>query len=196
MFEFDASKLIIIGIVALIVIGPKELPRVMRQVGLAVGKMRKLAGEFQSQFMEAMREADVAEIKAEAEKLANQAKIDVAFNPVAQVKAELSGAVRGFGEALPERLPPAETSNSLTPEAPTDVHAASEPEAALPAGEVAPAVEKPAEADRATQTVPSESLAQSLPHEALASEALAPKPLAPLPIEPVAPEHLPLRTSA
>ncbi|MGP0058121.1 MAG: Sec-independent protein translocase protein TatB [Beijerinckiaceae bacterium] len=192
MFEFDASKLIIIGIVALIVIGPKELPRVMRQVGLAVGKMRKLAGEFQSQFMEAMREADVAEIKAEAEKLANQAKIDVAFNPMAQVKAELSEAVRGFGEALPERLPPAETSNNLTPEAPTNVHGPSEPMAVLPAGEVAPAVEKPAEAGRAAQAVPSESL----PHEAPASEALAPKPLAPLPIEPAAPEHVPLRTSA
>lgn len=95
MFEFDAGKLVIIGIVALIVIGPKELPRVMRQVGLAVGKMRKLAGEFQAQFMDAMREADVADIKAEAEKLSQQAKIDLPFDPVAKVKSQISGALMG-----------------------------------------------------------------------------------------------------
>jgi sec-independent protein translocase protein TatB len=66
MFDFDAGKIIIIGIVALIVIGPKELPRVMRQIGQAVSKMRRMASEFQSQFMDAMNEADFAEIKAEA----------------------------------------------------------------------------------------------------------------------------------
>lgn len=65
MFEFDASKLIIIGIVALIVIGPKDLPRVLRQLGQAMGKMRRMAAEFQGQFMEAMREADVADARAE-----------------------------------------------------------------------------------------------------------------------------------
>jgi sec-independent protein translocase protein TatB len=95
MFEFDAGKFLIIGIVALLVIGPKELPRVMRTLGHAVGKMRKLAGEFQSQFMEAMREADVADLKTEAKKLADQAKIDVDFNPVSAVKSE-------FGKALNE----------------------------------------------------------------------------------------------
>ena len=47
-----------IGIVALIVIGPKELPRVMRQLGQAVAKMRRMAAEFRGQFMDAMREAD------------------------------------------------------------------------------------------------------------------------------------------
>jgi Sec-independent protein translocase protein TatA len=40
MFDFDPGKLIILGIVALIVIGPKELPRVMLQVGQAAAKMR------------------------------------------------------------------------------------------------------------------------------------------------------------
>jgi Sec-independent protein translocase protein TatA len=43
MFDFDAGKLIIVGIVALIVIGPKELPRVMLQVGQAAAKMRRMA---------------------------------------------------------------------------------------------------------------------------------------------------------
>jgi hypothetical protein len=61
MFDFDASKLIIVGIVALIVIGPKELPRVMLQVGQAAAKMRGMAAaEFRSQFMDAMREAEIS----------------------------------------------------------------------------------------------------------------------------------------
>ncbi|MGO9004843.1 MAG: twin-arginine translocase TatA/TatE family subunit [Beijerinckiaceae bacterium] len=178
MFEFDAGKLIIIGIVALIVIGPKELPRVMRQVGLAVGKMRKLAGEFQSQFMEAMREADVADIKAEAEKLANQAKIDVGFNPVAQVKAELTKALQGPNEVSPTRLPP-------------ETHAApSEPAASLPAGQGPSVAELPVEA--AAHSAP-----EALSPDHLAPESPAPKPAAALPSEqPAAPEPVPLRTSA
>lgn len=97
MFEFDPGKLIIIGIVALIVIGPKELPRVLRQLGQAVGKMRRMAAEFQGQFMEAMREADMADVKADVEKLAQSAKVGVPFNPLvnplADIKNELKSAI-------------------------------------------------------------------------------------------------------
>ncbi len=93
MFDFDAGKFIIIGIVALIVIGPKELPRLMRQLGQAVAKMRSMAAEFQGQFMEAMREADMADVKAEVDKLAQSAKIDASFNPVADIKGEIKEAI-------------------------------------------------------------------------------------------------------
>jgi sec-independent protein translocase protein TatB len=93
MFEFDAGKLIIIGIVALIVIGPKELPRVMRQVGHAVAKLRRLGAEFQAQFMEAMREADAEEMKADIRNLTESAKLDLGVNPLALAKAELTSAL-------------------------------------------------------------------------------------------------------
>jgi sec-independent protein translocase protein TatB len=93
MFDFDAGKFIIIGIVALIVIGPKELPRVLRQLGHAVGKLRRMAAEFQAQFMEAVREADMADLKADVAKLADDAKVDVAFNPLTDIKKELQGAI-------------------------------------------------------------------------------------------------------
>jgi sec-independent protein translocase protein TatB len=95
MFEFEAGKLVIIGIVALIVIGPKDLPRVLRQAGQAVAKLRRMAAEFQSQFMEAMREAELTDIKEEAAKLAASAKIDTAFNPVAELKSELTRVTGG-----------------------------------------------------------------------------------------------------
>jgi sec-independent protein translocase protein TatB len=93
MFDFDAGKLILIGIVALIVIGPKDLPRVLRELGRAVAKMRRMASEFQGQFMEAVREADMADIKGDVAKLAESARVDVPFNPVADIKNEITSAV-------------------------------------------------------------------------------------------------------
>jgi sec-independent protein translocase protein TatB len=93
MFDFDAGKLLILGVVALVVIGPKELPGVMRQVGQAVAKLRRMAAEFQSQFMEAMREAELDDLKKELASVQEAAKIDIDFNPVEDVKREMTAAV-------------------------------------------------------------------------------------------------------
>ena len=63
MFDIGWSELVVIAVVALIAIGPKELPGVLRMVGQWIGKARKMAGEFQGQFQEAMREAEMADLK-------------------------------------------------------------------------------------------------------------------------------------
>ena len=63
MFDIGWSELVVIAVVALIVIGPKELPGVLRMVGQWMGKARKMAAEFQGQFQEAMREAEMADLK-------------------------------------------------------------------------------------------------------------------------------------
>jgi sec-independent protein translocase protein TatB len=63
MFDIGGSELIVIAVVALIAIGPKELPGVLRMVGQWMGKARKMAAEFQGQFQEAMREAEMADLK-------------------------------------------------------------------------------------------------------------------------------------
>src|ERR1700740_1494200 len=103
MFDFDAGKLIIVGIVALIVIGPKELPRVMLQVGQAAAKMRRMAAEFHSQFMDAMREAEIDDIKFDVKRLTERAKADTGMDPLAQIKAEL---IQGIDSAeKPATLP-------------------------------------------------------------------------------------------
>lgn len=94
MFDlFDGSKLLVIGIVALIVIGPKDLPRVLRQVGQMVAKLRRMSREFQTQFMDAMREAELDDIRKDVEKAADSAKLGLDFNPVADIKREISGAL-------------------------------------------------------------------------------------------------------
>jgi sec-independent protein translocase protein TatB len=67
MFDIGWSEIVVIGVVALIVIGPKELPGVLRAIGQWTTKIRRMAGEFQSQFQEAMREAEMADLKKEVD---------------------------------------------------------------------------------------------------------------------------------
>src|SRR5260370_13396485 len=114
MFDFDVGKMLVVGIVALAVIPPKDLPRVMRTVGQAVGKMRRMAAEFQGQFMDAMREADLESVKKELEAINQQAKVDVAFDPAAIMRDDVTKAVQaplevGTSEVAlntPEPAPP------------------------------------------------------------------------------------------
>jgi sec-independent protein translocase protein TatB len=97
MFDLDVSKMIIVGIVALAVIPPKDLPRVMRTVGQTIGKMRRMASEFQGQFMEAMREvereADLDSVKKEFQAISDQAKVDTSFDPVGMMREDMTKAV-------------------------------------------------------------------------------------------------------
>jgi sec-independent protein translocase protein TatB len=94
MFDLDASKLLVVGIVALAVIPPKDLPRVLRTVGQYVGKMRRMASEFQGQFMDAMKEAeraaDLESVKKEFASLDESAKIDTSFDMNAALNRESS----------------------------------------------------------------------------------------------------------
>ena len=82
MFDFDLGKLMVVAIVALAVIPPKDLPRVMRTVGQVVGRMRRMAAEFQGQFMDAMKEADLDSVRKELEQLNEQAKAEVNLDDV------------------------------------------------------------------------------------------------------------------
>ena len=68
------SEWAVIGVVALIVIGPKELPAVLRTIGQWTTKIRRMAGEFQNQFQEAMREAEMADLKKQVDELGDTAK--------------------------------------------------------------------------------------------------------------------------
>lgn len=66
--NFSLPELLIVGAIALIVIGPKDLPRMMRSVGKFVGQARGLARQFQDSMNEAAREADIDEFR-EARKM-------------------------------------------------------------------------------------------------------------------------------
>ena len=140
MFDLDISKMIIVGIVALAVIPPKDLPRVMRTVGQTLGKMRRMAAEFQGQFMEAMREvereADLESVKKEFQAINDQAKIDTSFDPVGLVRDDMTKAVAssaGAAEASGSEAGKSEIGTSeiaLTSREPAEAAAPAETEAA------------------------------------------------------------------
>ena len=98
MFDLDVGKMLIVGIVALAVIPPKDLPRVMRIVGQTVGRMRRMAAEFQGQFMDAIREvereADLESVKKEFQAINEQAKVDASFDPVGMMRDDMTKAVQ------------------------------------------------------------------------------------------------------
>src|SRR5580692_5876177 len=86
MFDINWSEFLLIGVVALIVIGPKELPGVLRTLGQYTRKVRRMAGEFQSQFQEAMREAEMADLKKEDDAMASDIKN---YDPLKDVRSDV-----------------------------------------------------------------------------------------------------------
>jgi sec-independent protein translocase protein TatB len=63
MFDIGWSELLVIAIVAIVVVGPKDLPRLMRSFGLYAGKLRRMANEFKQYVDVAMREAELVEVR-------------------------------------------------------------------------------------------------------------------------------------
>ena len=95
MFDIGWSELLIIGVVALIAIGPKELPGVLRTVGQWMGKVRRMASEFQGQFQEAMREAEMADLKKQVDEMTDAAYDFTNFDPLDSVQKDIDGAISG-----------------------------------------------------------------------------------------------------
>ena len=114
MFEIGWGELLIIGIVALIAIGPKELPGVLRTLGQWMNKLRRMASEFQSQFHEAMREAELADLKKQVDDMTSQAKSYANFDPVGEVRRELESTQQQIESAMAEK-PTAEAASPASP---------------------------------------------------------------------------------
>ena len=94
MFDIGWSELVVIAVVALIAIGPKELPGVLRMVGQWMGKARKMAGEFQGQFQEAMREAEMADLKKSFDEVKEAATGFAGGNVMTSLQKDVSDALR------------------------------------------------------------------------------------------------------
>lgn len=110
-------ELVVIGLVALLVVGPKDLPVLMRRVGQMVAKARAMANEFRSSFDEMARQSELDDLRKEVEALRTGqgamyplgADADAAFK---DINAGLTGP--GAPAALP---PPATEAPTMTPAA-------------------------------------------------------------------------------
>ena len=117
MLDMSWGEVMLIGGVALIVIGPKDLPKALRTVGQITSKLRRMAGEFQMQFNEAIREAELDEVRREVDGIRNTVRgAGSAFNPVQTIRDELKGAVEGrTAKVGPEQLGPEKPSAESRP---------------------------------------------------------------------------------
>jgi sec-independent protein translocase protein TatB len=134
MFDIGWGELLVIGIVALVVIGPKELPGVLRTLGQAMNKVRRMASEFQGQFQEAMREAEMQDIKKSVDELTSSARDFASYDPMADgPKPSMHSPPSETVVPLPAETPP------LPAPAETPVLPAAETPA-LPEPDLGPAV--------------------------------------------------------
>src|SRR3954468_10347251 len=124
MFDIGWSELLVIAVVALIAIGPKELPGVLRMVGQWMGKARKMAAEFQGQFQEAMREAEMADLKKTFDEVKETATGFAGNNVMTSLQKDVGDALRieDIDKSVPDALvDPAigAPATPTTPEPPT-----------------------------------------------------------------------------
>jgi len=117
MFDFTSSKLLILGIVALLVIGPKDLPALLRTVGKYVGIIKRQAAEFRAQFDEAMRESELAELRKSVEGI--QQETETAMRDAqSSVEKGLADARLGVDEALADPKTPTDSGSYELPAGP------------------------------------------------------------------------------
>jgi len=82
IFDIGWGELVVIGVVALIAIGPKELPTVLRTLGQYMGKIKRMSAEFQSQFQEALREAELSDLKQHAQDIHSTVTDFTTYDPM------------------------------------------------------------------------------------------------------------------
>src|SRR3954453_4490366 len=113
MFDIGWGELLVIGIVALVVIGPKELPGVLRTLGQGMNKIRRMASEFQGQFHEAMREAEMQDLKKHVDEIGAAARGFTSYDPLEadarKMEAKISEPAPPSAPAEPPALPATET---------------------------------------------------------------------------------------
>jgi sec-independent protein translocase protein TatB len=109
MFDITSSKFLILGIVALLVIGPKDLPALLRTIGKYVGMIKRQAAEFRAQFDEAMRESELSELKKDVESLGREAEESMRAAEHS-LERDLAAAQQSVDTALATDGPPAELS--------------------------------------------------------------------------------------
>jgi sec-independent protein translocase protein TatB len=169
MFDITSSKLLILGIVALLVIGPKDLPALLRTIGKYMGIIKRQAAEFRAQFDEAMRESEIHELKKSMESIQQETEASMR-EATSSVEKQLADASQSVNAALEEGKPAADpmanyldgspaanadASAPIAPEVPSELNGASHPpeEKTTAANDTvaAPAAGTPEEPGRATE---------------------------------------------
>ena len=142
MFDLGWGELLVVGAVALVVLGPKELPNALRTITNLTKSARRLAGEFQSGINEIVREAELEDARKAAQSMTKGSiskAIEKAVDPTGEMKSSVSSLEKDVKQIKAEPIspvgpiPPAPSMAIAAPEAAKDAEAA---------GDVAPAKEE------------------------------------------------------
>jgi len=87
MFDIGWTELLVLAIVAILIVGPKDLPRMLYSLGQTLGKLRRQADDFRRQFNESMREAGMDDVRNDMQKMSD-------LNPARQIKNEIESTFR------------------------------------------------------------------------------------------------------
>lgn len=185
MFEIGWTEMLVIAVVMIVVVGPKDLPKMLRTFGKTTAKLRAMAGDFQKQFNEALKEAELDDVKKSVDALKG-------LNPATEIKKQLNP----FEKAAADVRSGLDTLKPKPPEPASPTAVAAEPlkngAAAMPGEAVstpaapAAAPSTPAPAAVAAASVPApgaEPAAAAAPVVAKAAKPRAPKK----PVDPDAP---------
>jgi sec-independent protein translocase protein TatB len=141
MFDIGGTELLVIAIVAIVVVGPKELPRMLRTLGQFVGKAKTVAREFQTHFNEAAEEAGLDEVRkgiASVEKATTSPDFGDTFKPITDVGKDIKREIEKpeasrSGEDAPGDAATA-VAKAATDAAPTEPDRKPEPDKKAEAG--------------------------------------------------------------
>ncbi|TPL97410.1 Sec-independent protein translocase protein TatB [Mesorhizobium sp. B2-3-10] len=121
MFEVGWTEMLVIAIVMIVVVGPKDLPNMLRTFGRTTAKLRAMAADFQKQFNEALKEAELDDVKKSVDELRG-------LSPVAEIKKQLNP----FEQAAADVRAGVDAAMKPKPAADPSAPAAATPQAAEP----------------------------------------------------------------
>lgn len=164
MFEVGWSELLVIAVVMIVVVGPKDLPNMLRTFGRTAAKLRAMAGDFQKQFNEALKEAELDDVKSSIDSLRGlnpMNEVRKQLNPFEQAAADVRAGVDTMMKPKPAADPAAPAES--TPQAVEPLKNGATDMPAAEGGEPASAATFPPMTDASVTVPPAEATAPAEP---------------------------------
>lgn len=119
MFDIGWTEMLVIAVVMIVVVGPKDLPKMLRTFGRTTTKLRSMAGDFQKQFNEALKEAELDDVKSSVDSLRGMNpmnEIRKQLNPFEKAAADVRSGIDNAMKPMPKPEVPSATAGAVAAE--------------------------------------------------------------------------------
>ena len=161
MFDIGWPEMLVIAVVLIVVVGPKDLPKMLRTFGKTTSNLRKMAGDFRKQFDEALKEAELDDVKSTidaARKFNPAADIRKALNPMERAASEVRAGLDGLMKSQPPAVPSSDAPAATAEPAKAGPAAMPGEPVVAPPATAAPAMAAPATAAKADDAKPAPAI--------------------------------------